>query len=70
MKFKLEINCDNDAFTGEFGDERNTEVSDILSRLAFVLVSSDGDGLPGAVLRDSNGNVVGSWEFTNEEESE
>lgn len=69
MKFKLEIDCDNAAFQGEYGDEAVTEVSDILSRLAFQLVAGDANREAGN-LHDSNGNFVGYWTFTEEQEDD
>lgn len=67
MKFKLEINCDNDAFHGEYGDEARTEVSNILGNLSFALVTKDQQA---GNLLDVNGNFVGYWEFNDEEEDE
>lgn len=67
MQFILTINCDNDAFTGEFGDEHRTEVSDILSKVAFALVTNDREA---GNIMDSNGNFVGSWHFNDDEEND
>lgn len=67
MQFTLTINCDNGAFKGEFGDEHRTEVSDILSRLAFALVTNTRES---GNLHDTNGNFVGSWQFNDFEEDD
>ena len=61
MKFKLEINrMDNAAFNDGMGGRE--EVARILDKAASRIADTD-EG----VLLDGNGNVVGSWAFTDEE---
>lgn len=60
MKFKLFIDCDNDAFQ----ENRGEEVAGLLNNVAQVLIV---DGwAAGGILHDRNGNRVGSWKFTEE----
>lgn len=58
MKFKLEINCDNAAF-GDDATERYSEIARILK----VVAQDMEDGHSAVVLRDINGNKVGTAEF-------
>lgn len=64
MKFVLEINCDNAAFEGRYqGDRPSVEVARILASLTkyegrTIRLQDNGN------LRDINGNLVGSWKFT------
>ena len=52
MTFKIEIDCDNDAF-----DERSGEVARILRELIDRRDDNSGK------LYDLNGNAVGFWRF-------
>jgi len=58
MKFILEVNCDNDAFQ----PRPEIELSYILTRLAQRLE----DGKTYGSIRDTNGQTVGEYEFTQE----
>ena len=53
MKLTVEINLDNAAF-----EDNPHEVRDILKRVADEYERGNGCN----TLRDSNGNLVGSWE--------
>ena len=57
MKFKLEIDMDNDAF-----DDDNLELGRILEVISTVVLWHAGDLATQRVL-DINGNVVGEWSF-------
>ena len=57
MKFKLEIDMDNDAF-----DDDNLELERILEVISAVVLWHAGDLATQRVL-DINGNVVGEWSF-------
>jgi hypothetical protein len=58
MVFRLDVNCDNEAFT----DDPTAEVARILRGLSQRLEGASPDeSFP---LRDLNGNGVGSAEFT------
>lgn len=61
MKFTLEIDCDNAAFTGEDGDA-DMEVAMILRNAAERVEAGRNSGK----LLDSNGNSVGKFLFTEE----
>lgn len=52
-KFKLEISMDNAAFSEDW----KAEVMRILARVRYDL----SEGFPDGVIRDYNGNVVGSY---------
>jgi hypothetical protein len=56
MKFKVEFDCNNDAFV-QFPEG---EVANILENLAHAVRQGD----TGGAIYDSNGNGVGKWEFT------
>jgi hypothetical protein len=58
MKFKVEFDCNNDAFAA-FPEG---EVEDILSKVAYAVTQGSVEGK----VYDSNGNVVGSYEFSEE----
>lgn len=67
MKFRLEIDCDNDAFGGPHAQViRDEEVASILYSLANRLHDEGlrGDETP---LHDLNGNLVGRAYFTTED---
>ena len=64
MKFTLEINCDNAAFE----DFPEQEISRILTEAAMI-VEVGGSIVPGSILRDINGNTVGSFKTVQEHES-
>lgn len=59
MKFKLEIDCDNDAFGDGMAATFN-ELSRILGELRGRLV---GEGYATGGLLDHNGNLVGKYWF-------
>ena len=64
MNFKLEFNCDNDAFQNDGEDDfnivaRNLETTRILNKI----ISDINRGVEGATIRDINGNKVGQWSF-------
>lgn len=56
MRFKLEMNCDNDAFA----DDLSGEVIAILTGVQQQIMLGDSEG----ICRDVNGNTVGRWEIT------
>lgn len=58
MIFKLEIDCDNAAFSDPF------ELPRILNNVAQVLSLAPGQSE--GTCTDANGNHVGDWRFTNE----
>lgn len=58
MELVIRIQCDNAAF-GETAFERSAEISDILGQASRKIIA----GYAGGVLRDGNGNMVGSFEF-------
>lgn len=62
MKFKLEIECDNAAFSADEGADCPTgsEVARILERVAAQILRTDVMNSP---VLDTNGNVVGRWQF-------
>jgi hypothetical protein len=61
VKFKLEFDCDNAAF------------EDLEGELRWVLSNVTNDvSLPSAsdgTVRDSNGNRIGEWRFTEDEDA-
>jgi hypothetical protein len=57
MKLKIEIELDNAAFEGESGPE---EIAWILAGIADRLPAPLTETTRGIILRDSNGNTVGS----------
>lgn len=61
MRFKLNIDCDNDAF-GESSADREMEVARILRALATRLEAA-GFGDHAYLVRDVNGNTVGAARF-------
>jgi len=61
MKIQININCDNDTF----GDDPNAEVVRIFRELALSLdLLEYGAPLTARRLRDTNGNLVGSFTVT------
>jgi hypothetical protein len=58
MTFKLNIDCDNDAF---YGEQKHAELARILREIADRL--EEYGGLTGTVVRDINGNTVGNAVF-------
>jgi hypothetical protein len=58
MTFKLNIKCENDAF---YGEQKHAELARILREIADRLEESG--GLTGTVVRDINGNTVGTAVF-------
>jgi len=63
--FTLRIDTDNDAFSA---DEGRDEVARILRNLAEILWTK-GPGDDTGLLRDVNGNTVGTWTMVVSEES-
>ena len=68
MKFKLEIECNNEAF----GDEMSKTLWE-LGRMLYALSkrlreTAEGEGEGEGKLRDSNGNTVGKYWFEGERE--
>lgn len=55
MTFKLEINCDHDAFL----PDPRTEVDRILGDVAYRIAN----GIVASVIVDTNGNTVGQYAF-------
>lgn len=55
MTFKLEINCDNDAF----GDTPGIEVAAMLREIADAVE----EGAEACPIFDANGNTVGQYAF-------
>lgn len=62
MKFTLNIECDNAAFTGDIDDSRNDETARILREIAKQL---DAGYVKGFAF-DLNGNRVGTYNFHEE----
>lgn len=62
MKFKLEIDCSNDAFLDDTAGET--------ARILRVASECVGMHFSNMVLRDINGNVVGTCGFTTDETSQ
>lgn len=60
MEFKLEMDCNNDAFA----EDLEVELARILRDVANKVRAGHGNG----PVRDSNGNKVGSFEIIVEEE--
>ena len=60
MEFKLTINCDNAAF--DCNEDRDLEIARILRWMADKAENIGVRG--GGKLWDSNGNNVGTFEFT------
>ena len=58
MTFKLSIQCDNDAF---YSEQKHAELTRILREIADRL--EEYGGLTGTIVRDINGNTVGSAKF-------
>jgi hypothetical protein len=56
MKFKIEFDCDNDAFVVN----PEAEVADLLENVAYRVKQGETYGK----VFDTNGNSVGNWEFT------
>lgn len=65
MRFTVSIDCD----TAAFDDGRGAEIARILRRVAGAVAENSPATLPLAVwiLRDSNGNRVGSAGFADSE---
>ena len=63
MKFKLEIELENDAFTTYFENVRSAEGVARVLQEAVMNVLSEGELSTGDTgnLRDVNGNKVGRW---------
>ena len=57
MDFKVKFNLDNDAYSWN----TENEVADTLQYIAEQIKN----GIVQNNITDYNGNVVGSWEFTN-----
>ena len=57
MNFMLKMDLDNDA------TQTNQDIADLLRGLAdqFARYGSDALAEEGAILRDYNGNTIGSW---------
>lgn len=66
MKFSLQIETGNEAF-GEHWADRDYELGRILGELSEQLRGPQSERLEG-VLRDVNGNRVGSWKLADEEQ--
>jgi len=60
MKFKIEIDCGNDAF---HGDGIEAEVVRILETMRYELTNGDADTNRRLFLHDINGNSVGTARF-------
>jgi hypothetical protein len=67
VKFRIEIDCSNDAFhEDETLHDEGIEIARILREtadLADVLVLYGGENQP---IRDVNGNTVGRWSYTDD----
>jgi hypothetical protein len=59
MEFSMNIECDNAAF-GDSGVEQAAEIARILRDLAARLEASGAGPFSGWILRDVNGNRVGT----------
>jgi ADP-heptose:LPS heptosyltransferase len=60
MTFNLELQCTNAAF-GNTDEERALEIARILKIAMIAVRAAPSIGNTAAILRDANGNVVGSW---------
>lgn len=60
MRFTLQMECDNAAFGAPNSSEQLAEIAHILMALVVSLAGVR-HGFPTGVLRDSNGNTVGTW---------
>ena len=60
MELNIKINLDNDAFA-----ESKFEVARCLSKAAGEILDTPGQGCVNSsgIIRDSNGNSVGSWDI-------
>ena len=70
MQFVLTIKCDGAAFTHVTSDEDNGKPNpapEVASILQHAAEQVEGGAVEGNVLRDSNGAVVGSFRFTEED---
>jgi hypothetical protein len=63
-KLVLEINMDNDAYTG---NKWKTQVIRNLKQVIDQIADQDRDW---GMIRDINGNTVGKWDIDNEEQGE
>jgi hypothetical protein len=63
-KLVLEINMDNDAYTG---NRWKTQVIRNLKQVIDQIADQDRDH---GMIRDINGNTVGEWDIDNEEQGE
>jgi hypothetical protein len=63
MRFTLTINCDNADF-GDTADHRNAALYILLHRAAHGLMGGLADDGSTVLVRDTNGNTVGSYGFT------
>lgn len=61
MRFRMEFDCDNAAFEGE-------ERADETSRILRTIMGKVGAGQTEGPCIDTNGNKVGSWAFTSDED--
>lgn len=59
--FKLEISTTNDAYCGD--DARRAEVARNLGEVASNILA----GLDAGIVKDINGNTVGSWKLEDEQ---
>ncbi|GAA2321631.1 hypothetical protein GCM10010149_88360 [Nonomuraea roseoviolacea subsp. roseoviolacea] len=57
--FKLEFKTSNAAFDDENDGNAQAEIKDILTDLAAKVY----DGYTEGVIKDTNGNRIGSWSF-------
>jgi hypothetical protein len=57
MKFTLELNCDNEAFKYNCGNEIARILLEIATKAEYIRGPDYGN------LRDINGNTVGKWEL-------
>ena len=58
--FKIEFSTDNAAFDESDGYQAEREIRDILHKIAYY-VTHHGD--KSGMVRDSNGNTIGKWEW-------
>lgn len=63
MVFKLDIQCDNDAFKYHGQDDEDTRNNEVIRLLEDVIKRVD-SGFESGTIQDTNGNTVGRWQFT------
>lgn len=63
IMFKVEFETSNAAFDDENDGNSREEIRRILRGISFDVYEN---GETGGMIRDSNGNRIGSWEYTDD----